>query len=77
MLDLELLLPTFNEHYYTCTCTGMKISEKEFPSRQQANEYMYKQCKKHGLRIKEVWRDNHDITYICNDNVRFYVQRAY
>ena len=67
---------TNSKHYYTFACTGTKIASKEFPSRESANEYMYKQCYKNGLQIKEVWKDNHDVTFICNNGVRFYIQRV-
>jgi len=74
----ELFLTQFNDnHYYTFACTGLKhVHEQEFNTRDQANEYMYKMCKKYGLIIEKTYDDNHDKTYICNNNVRFYIQRV-
>jgi len=65
------------EHTYSFACTGMKLGSKLFSSRQAANQYMYSICDKYGLKINEVWDDNHDKTYIADGNVRFYIQRAY
>lgn len=78
-MNLEQIFLTsllYKKHYYTLACTGMNVHEKEFPSRELANEYMYRLLSKKGLSIKEKWKDNHDITYICNNNVRFYIQRV-
>ena len=72
----EMFLTQHNEHYYTFACTGLKLPTKEFSSRQLANEYMHKVCGKYGLQIKKVYDDKHDKTYICSDNVRFYIQRV-
>lgn len=47
-----------------------------FSSRQAANEYMYDLCSKFGLHIVKIWDDNHDKTYICDNGVTFYIQRA-
>lgn len=76
MLDLNTTFFTQNRHKYSVACTGMKFKEKLFGTRQMANEYLYEQCSKKGLRIEEVWKDHHDVTFICNNNVRFYVQRV-
>ena len=77
MLDLDYIFtPNYKEHYYTFACTGMKIQEKEFTTRDSANKFMYKLCDKYGLHIKEVWKDNHDVTFVCDNNVKFYIQRV-
>ncbi len=64
------------KHYYTFACVGLKVRSKTFNTRYNANMYMYKQCKKHGIHIEEVWEDNHDYTYLCNHGVRFFIQRV-
>jgi len=79
MLDLDTQLfftQTYSKHIYTFACTGLKVGEREFSTRQLAKEYMYKQCKKNGLFIQEVWTDGHDVTYVCNNNVKFYIHRV-
>ena len=65
-----------NGHYYTFTATGIKVREKTFASRYLANQHMYKLMDKYGLHIENVWDDNHDKTYLCNNGVRFYIHRA-
>lgn len=63
-------------HNYSFAVTGLgKTVSKTFPSRYAANEYMYKMCQRHGLKIEEVWDDKHDKTYICNKGVTFYIHR--
>ena len=78
MKDLETLtfFTQLQKHYYTFACTGLKLHERNFTSRQCANEYMYNQCAKHGLKVEEVWKDNHDVTFVCNNGVKFYIQRV-
>ena len=77
MKDLEAgLFLNHTKHYYTFACTGMKINERDFSTRDSANKYVYTQCAKNGLSVKEVWKDNHDVTFVCNNNVKFYVQRV-
>lgn len=72
---LDSFLPC--NHDYSFAVTGLgKIKSKTFSSRNDANKHMYKLCYKYGLKINEVWNDNHDKTYICNKGVKFYIQRA-
>jgi len=75
-LDEIFLTQAFAKHYYTLACSGMKMHCKEFSSREQAKEYMYKLIDKHGLTLKDKWKDNHDVTYVCDNNVKFYIQRV-
>lgn len=63
-------------HYYTFAATGIKVREKTFASRWQANDHMYKLMEKFGLKIEKVWDDKHYKTYLCNDGVRFYIHRV-
>lgn len=65
-----------SHHYYTLACTGLKLKDKIFTSRQSANDFMYKMCKKYGIHVEQIWKDHHDITYCCSNNIKFYVQRA-
>lgn len=65
-----------NGHRYSLASTGLvKNVDREFNSREQATETMYKICKKYGLCIEEIYDDKHDKTYICNQGVRFYIHR--
>jgi len=67
----------YNEHTYSFAVIGLsKKLDKLFSSRQAANEYMYSICQKYGIQIKTVWEDNHDKTYICDNGITFYIQRA-
>ena len=75
-LEELFLAQAYSKHYYTLACTGMKMSCKEFTSRESAKDYMYMLLEKKGLHIIEKWKDHHDVTYICNNNVRFYIQRV-
>lgn len=65
------------EHQYSFAVTGLKVKSRAFNSRQSANEYMYKVCSKHKLNIVKVYDDKHFKTYICNNDVRFYIHRVY
>ena len=72
MLSMNL----FGGHTYTLAATGIKIRDRVYPSRQLANEEMYHLIKKKGLHIIEVYDDKHYKTFICNNGVRFYVNRV-
>lgn len=63
-------------HKYTLCAVGIKYRGKEFSTRQEANDEMYKLISKNHLHIEEIWDDNHDKTYLCNNNVNFYIQRV-
>lgn len=65
-------------HGYSFAASGLgKKVDRSFSSRNAANEYMYKLCKKYGLSIIETWDDHHDKTYVCTNGVKFYIQREY
>lgn len=68
----------FPSHRYSLAATGIKFREngKEFFSRQDANDYMYKVISKNGLTVRKVWHDNHDVTFVCNNDVSFFVHRV-
>jgi hypothetical protein len=76
MLELQSTLSVNLSHYYTFAVTGIKERELDFQTRQKANEHMYKIMKKHGLSIVKVYNDKHYKTYVCNNEVRFYIQRV-
>lgn len=64
-------------HTYTVASSGLKHNvDKTFHSREDANEYMYKEIAKNNLSITKVYDDKHDKTYRCGDTVSFFVQRA-
>lgn len=63
-------------HGYSLAVTGLRSKyNKTFSTREAANAYMYKLCDKFGLKVEEIWNDNHDKTYLCNKGVTFYIQR--
>lgn len=66
-----------SKYHYTFACTGLKVKERDFATRQAANKYMYDVCAKHGIRIVKIYDDKHNKTYICDNDVRFYIQRAW
>ncbi len=70
----EYLLPT-NTHRYTLAATGLKTKSYEFTSRQQAEHKMHLIMKKYGLHIENMYDDKHFKTYLCNNDVRFYINR--
>jgi hypothetical protein len=65
------------KRYYTFACDGIKVQEKDFGSRQEANKYMYRVMAKYGLKLVEVYNDKHHKTYVCNNNIKFFIQRAW
>ena len=64
------------EHIYSLAATGIKFRDKEFYSRQAAEREMYDFMKKHGLRVEKIYDDKHYKTYICQNNIRFYINRV-
>lgn len=62
---------------YILNATGIKMHEKKFSSREAANQAMYKYMAKHNITLKEIYDDKHNKTYVCDNGVRFYIQRLY
>ena len=62
-------------HWYTLAATGIKFKDKEFSSRQSAEDAMYKFIDKNHLKVNKIYDDKHYKTYICNDGIRFYINR--
>lgn len=71
----NLFISNFGEHRYTLASTGLKIREQEFSSRPAAEKVMYSLMKKYRLHIENVYDDNHYKTYLCNNGIRFYINR--
>lgn len=66
-----------NKYLYTLASTGLDTNKVlTFITRNEAMDYMYKLCRRYDLVIEEIWNDNHDRTYNCNDGVSFYIQRC-
>lgn len=66
-----------NSHSYSLAVTGLKMKSKVFSTREEANQMMYKIMAKYHLTLQKVFDDNHDKTYVCDNGVRFYIQRAF
>lgn len=63
------------KHRYTLASENLDGRSYDFPSRQLAEREMHSIMGKHGLHIVEVWDDGHYKTYLCNNNVRFHINR--
>lgn len=61
-------------HSYTLVAEGRKF-DKTFLTRSEAVKHMYSIINSLNLKIEKVWEDRHDVTYICNDNTRFHINR--
>lgn len=66
-----------SSHNYSLAVTGLKVKSKVFSTREEANQMMYKIMAKYHLTLQKVFDDNHDKTYVCDNGVRFYIQRAF
>ena len=73
----ELLLnQERTKHCYSLGATGIKIRRNEgFISRVAAEHAMHLLMAKYGLHIENVYEDKHFKTYLCNNDVRFYINR--
>ena len=71
----NLFVNGFTKHRYTLASTGMATKDYEFTSRQMAEQKMYEIIGKRGLRIVEVWDDNHFKTYLLDNGAKFYINR--
>lgn len=63
-------------HWYTLAATGIKFKDKSFSSRNVAEENMYKFINKNHFKINKIYDDKHYKTYICDNGVRFYINRV-
>lgn len=75
MLENYLFINAYSKHRYSLAATGIKIGDYEFSSRAAAEHKMHDIMNKKGLRVEEVWDDHHFKTYLCNNGVRFYINR--
>ena len=66
---------SWGKHIYTLAATGIKFKSSEYTSRKNAEIEMYKFMNKNGLRILEVYDDKHYKTYVCQDGIKFYINR--
>ena len=62
-------------HRYTLASTGIKTRSQEFCSRVAAERVMHETMQQYGLHIIDMYDDHHFKTYICNNGVRFYINR--
>lgn len=65
----------FSQHQYTLAATGFKMRQQVFATREEAREEMYSIIDNNGFRIVKKYDDNHFKTYICDNGVRFYINR--
>lgn len=72
MLSMNL----FGEHIYTLAATGLKIKDRIYTSRALATEQMYQILSKKNLHVLEIYDDKHYKTYVCNNGVKFYINRV-
>lgn len=75
MIELTLTNNNNDMHRYSLACTGLKCKSYEFFSRILAEKKMHKLMKRHKLYVEEIFDDKHYKTYVCNNNVRFYIGR--
>ena len=66
-----------SNHNYSLAVTGLKVKSKVFSTREDANQMMYKIMAEYHLTLQKVFDDNHDKTYVCDNGVRFYIQRIF
>ena len=69
------ILPSFGEHQYTLAATGLKMKSYTFVSRESATNKMYEIMGKNNLHLVEKYDDKHFKTYVCNNGVKFYINR--
>jgi len=62
-------------HNYTLVAEGNVKFDKFYLTRSAAIKKMYELIESLGLKVSDIWLDGHDITYICNDNTRFHINR--
>lgn len=67
----------FSQHTYTLAATGLKkFRGKNFSTRCEATEAMYRELGKQNLSINKIYDDKHYKTYICSKGVVFYINRV-
>lgn len=63
-------------HLYSLVLIGFhKNYSKNFFSRESAMETMYDLMTKYHLKLKKIYDDKHDKTYICTNGAEFHINR--
>lgn len=75
-MNMGFFIPQFNEHLYTLAATGLKKVDYVFGTRQAAVKKMYEIIAQKHLAIKEIYDDHHFKTYVCEDGIKFYINRV-
>lgn len=70
------MLYNTSNHLYTLAATGIKLRAREFNHRRDAENAMYKVIGKKNLRIIERYDDKHFKTYVCENGIKFYINRV-
>lgn len=64
-----------SRHQYTLAATGFKMRPYTFFSRREAREKMYSIIDKNHFHVIQKYDDKHSKTYICENDIRFYINR--
>ena len=78
MLDY-FIFPTLGsscDHRYTVASIGCNMKDRQFSSRQEAKNYMYDYIDRKGFQVREKWHDGHYVTYVCDNGVKFFINRV-
>lgn len=67
----------YSDKRYVLSASGIRMKAQSFGNRRAATEAMYNFISRKHLVLQEVYDDKHYKTYICNNNIRFYVQRMF
>ena len=72
--DINLL---YAKHAYVLEGVGVhdKSFEKTYFNRDSAEKEMYRLMDKYATKAVEVFEDNHDKTYVCDNGMTFYISR--
>ena len=52
------------------------MKDRQFSSRQAAKNYMYDYIDRKGFQVREKWHDGHYVTYVCDNGVKFFINRV-
>ena len=64
-----------NSHTYSVSAVGVKFRNANFNSREAAKDYLGHYLNRKRINVKEKWRDGHYVTYVCDNNVKFFINR--
>ena len=68
-------LQSLNGHRYSVAGINCNIKDCQFSSRQAAKNYMYEYIDRKGIRVREKWHDGHCVTYVCDNGIKFFINR--